>query len=295
MKIKTAVAGEIEVKAEDVKTFTTDAPVEFRTKDGEKFTGAAKGDQPGVVSVTPTGATAPKPVKIAGVKYLNFNESWRGAVIAGAMFARGNTYADQANIAFDLGRRTEIDRWTFTGGYNFGRQREPGTGDKTTTTDNWFATGKYDYFITEKLYAFGAIRYEHDRIADLDYRLVPGAGLGYQWIDTGDMKFDTEAGLAYVYEKFGDGEKNEAISVRGAYHLKKNLWGERVQLFHNLELYPSLKSINDYLIVTDAGLRAAITEKMFAEYKIEFRYDSTPAENTSRSDLRHIVGIGWKF
>jgi len=295
MKIKTAVAGEITVKADDVKTFSTDAPVEFRTKEGARITGPAKADAAGQVSVTPTGATAATPLPISSVRYLNFNESWTGAVIAGAMFARGNTYADQANIAFELGRRTELDRWTFTGGYNFGRQREPGTGDKTTTTDNWFATGKYDHFLSEKLYAFGSMRYEHDRIADLDYRLVPGVGLGYQWIDTGDMKFDTEGGLAYVYEKFGNDETNEAISVRLAYHLKKNFWGEKVQVFHNLEYYPSLKSVDDYLAVIDAGIRAALTQKMFAEYKIEFRYDATPATGSSRSDLRHIVGLGWKF
>ena len=36
-------------------------------------------------------------------------------------------------------------------------------------------------------------------------------------------------------------------------------------------------------------------QEMFAEYKLEFRYDSTPAVGASRSDLRHIVGVGWKF
>ena len=58
------------------------------------------------------------------------------------------------SIAFDLMRRTEQDRWTFTGSYNFGRQRDPGTGNKTTTTDNWQATGQYDYFFTPNISAF---------------------------------------------------------------------------------------------------------------------------------------------
>ncbi|HSI32732.1 MAG TPA: DUF481 domain-containing protein [Tepidisphaeraceae bacterium] len=302
MKIKTKIAGEIEVKAADVKTFTTDGPVEFRTKDGARVTGPAKASEPGQVTVTPAApagqtvvAPPARPVRIADVKYLNFNEGWTGAIIGGAMFSRGNTYADQANIAFDATRRTEIDRWTFTGGYNFGRQRDPNSGDKFTSTDNWFATGKYDRFLSEKFYTFGSIRYEHDRIADLDYRLVPGVGLGYLWIDTPDTKFDTEAGLAYVCEKFGDDTSNSSMSLRLAYHFKKNLWADKVQLFHNLEYYPSLETLDDYLIVTDAGLRTAITEKMFAEYKIEFRYDASPSEASSRSDLRHIVGVGWKF
>ncbi len=295
MKITTKVAGDVTVDTKDIKTFSTEAPVEVRTKEGAKITAPAKADQAGTVSMAPAGGAPAKTIKVEDMKYVNFSEAWSGAVIAGGIFTRGNTYSDQANIAFDLGRRTEQDRWTIGAGYNFGRQRDATTGNKSTTTDNWFATAKYDYFLNEKLYAFGSIRYEHDRIANLDYRLVPGFGLGYQWIDKPDLKFDTEAGLAYVCEKFSDDTNNGFISARFAYHAKKNCWGDKVQLFHNLEYYPSLETLSDYLIVTDAGIRTAITEKMFAEYKIEYRYDAIPAQGSSRSDLRHIVGLGWKF
>jgi putative salt-induced outer membrane protein YdiY len=197
-------------------------------------------------------------------------------------------------VAVDLTRRTEIDRWTLGAGYNFGRQRDPGTGDKTTTTDNYFGAAKYDYFFTPKFYAFGTFRYEHDRIAELDYRLTPGAGIGYQWVETPTFKFDTEAGLAYVVEKYTDGTDNNFLAARLAYHLKKEI-NATAAFFHNFEYYPSLERMDDYLIITDAGIRFTLTGQMFAEYKAEFRYDATPAEGASRSDLRHLVGLGWKF
>lgn len=296
MKLKTAVAGEIIVEMKDVKTFTTDEPIELRTTTREVITGpATAAAEPGAVSVKPAGDAPPRDVKFDDVKYVNFDQTWTGALVAGALFARGNTYADQANIAFDAVRRTLDDRFTLTGGYNFGRQREPDTGDKTTTVDNFFATGKYDYFLTEKFYLFGSIRYDHDRIADLKHRVIPGIGVGYLWFDEPDFKFDTEAGLAYVHEEFEDGDTNDVMSGRLAYHLKKNLWGEKVGLFHDLEYYPSLERLDDFLIITDAGIRTALTTKMFAEYKIEYRYDATPAEGLDHTDLRHVIGVGWKF
>ena len=49
------------------------------------------------------------------------------------------------------------------------------------------------------------------------------------------------------------------------------------------------------ILIADAGLRVTLTSKMFAEYKLELRYDAMPAEGASRTDLRHIVGVGWKF
>jgi putative salt-induced outer membrane protein YdiY len=295
MVIDSKIAGEVKIDMKDVKTFTTDAPVEIRTNDGQRVTAKTSAGDAGTVKVEPAAAGGPpRTVRVDEMKYVNFNEAWTGDLVVGALFARGNTYADQANVAFDLMRRTEQDRWTFTGAYNFGRQRDPGTGNKTTTTDNWTATGQYDYFFTPKFYGFASLRYEHDRIADLDYRFTPAVGVGYQWVERDDLKFRTEGGVAYVVEKFENGDSNDFLALKLAYHLEKK-FNDIVGLFHNFEYYPSLERLDDYLIVTDAGVRATLTKKMFAEYKIEFRYDSTPAEGASRSDLRHIVGVGWKF
>lgn len=294
MTIDSKLAGEIKVDMKEVKTFTTDAPIEIRTTDGQKVNAKATASETsGQVNVQPSGAAAPKAMPLGNVKYVNFDESWQGNVIAGALFARGNTFADQVNIEFNLLRRTEEDRWTFSGGYHFGRERSPDTGAKTTTTDNWFATGQYDHFFTPKLYGFAGLRYEHDRIADLDVRLTPAVGLGYQWIDQPDLTFNTEAGLAYVWEKFEDDTTNDNIALKLAYHLTKKF--DKIALFHNLEYYPSIERIDDYLIITDAGIRADITTRIFAQYKIEWRYDATPASDNSRSDLRHIIGLGWKL
>jgi putative salt-induced outer membrane protein YdiY len=299
LTLDSKVGGTIKVDLKDVKTFTTDEPIEIRTKDGRRVTAKAAAGEPGTVKVDApaggaSGGAAATSVRVDNVKYVNFNEKWTGALLAGGIFARGNTFADQANFAFDLARRTEQDRWTYTGGYNFGRQRDPGTGDKTTTTDNWLASAKYDYFLNEKLYAFGSFRYEHDRIADLDRRMTPGFGVGYQWVDRPAVWFNTEAGMAYVMEKYESGDTNDFVSARLAYHLKVN-FNDKVSLFHRLEYYPSLETMNDYLVSTDAGVRVTLTAKMFAEYKAEFRYDATPADGAGRSDLRHIVGVGWKF
>ncbi len=299
MKLKTAVAGEVTVDLKDVKTFTTDAPIEVRTTSNDVITGrATASDAPGSVNL-PAGSTGAdadgRDLRLDEVKYVNFDQSWTGSIVAGALFARGNTYADQANVSFDATRRTLDDRLTFTGGYNMGRQREPDTGDKITTVDNWFATGKYDYFFTEKFYGFGAIRYERDRIAELDRRVIPGVGVGYLWLDEADLKFDTEAGLAFVHERFEDGDTSDSLAGRLAYHFKKDLWEDKVALFHNLEYYPSLERLDDFLIITDAGVRTAMTARMFAEYKLEYRHDATPAEGLGENDLRHVVGVGWKF
>jgi putative salt-induced outer membrane protein YdiY len=300
MTLDSKLAGTIKVDMADVKTFSTDAPIAVRTKDGQRLTAPATAGDAGTIKLTPPAAAAhatgapQRTVPFDDLKYVNFSEAWTGSVVAGAMFTRGNSYTDQANVALDLTRRTEQDRWIFGAAYNFGRQRSGGAGDTFTSTDNWFASGEYDYFLNPKLFVFASLRYDHDRIANLDHRLTPSVGVGYQWLDAPDLKFATEAGIAYVVEHFDDDTSNDHLAAKLAYHLRKK-FNESVELFHNLEYYPSLERVDDYLVITDAGVRATLTQKMFAEYKLEFRYDSTPAADASRSDLRHMVGVGWKF
>jgi hypothetical protein len=51
----------------------------------------------------------------------------------------------------------------------------------------------------------------------------------------------------------------------------------------------------DYLLTTGAGVRATITKAMFSEFRVEYRRDSTPAEDAHKSDVRYLLGVGWQF
>lgn len=137
---------------------------------------------------------------------------------------------------------------------------------------------------------------EKDRILDLDLRLTPGAGVGYQWLDRPDFQFNTEGGVSWVYEQFTDvGTPNENVSVRVAYHLKKTFFDSKLILFNDVQYFPSIENVQNYLILGDAGARVAITKTMFSELKAEVDYDSQPAPGSHRTDAKYILGVGWTF
>ena len=69
-----------------------------------------------------------------------------------------------------------------------------------------------------------------------------------------------------------------------------------LKLFHNLEYLPNVtEPFVDYNMNLDAGLRATVIQNFFAEFKFEFKYDSTPAIGARKEDLRYLVGLGWAF
>jgi putative salt-induced outer membrane protein YdiY len=295
LSIKTAVAGEIKLDLKEVKTFSTTHPIEIHLQDGTVLHQAVKADAAGRIATAGSAQIKAQTLNISAIDSINPSPAhWTGSLTASGLLARGNTHSDSFSLSADAMRRGENDRITLGAGYYFAKSKDPTTGDTSTTSDNWFLLGKYDYFFNKKLYGYALTRVERDRIADLDLRLSPGVGVGYQWFERDDFHFSTEAGLGWVYESFSNDGTDNHPSARLAYHVDTQL-NDSVKLFHNLEYLPSLDSLSDFNINADAGVRASLTKKMFSEAKVEWRYDATPAPGAQKNDVRIMLGVGWQF
>jgi putative salt-induced outer membrane protein len=292
LKISSKVAGDVTVDLKDVETFSTDAPLDVKLKDGtmvhQRFeAGAAPG--------TVTAAAGPRrEIALSDLKAITPKLGrWTGSVSAGGLLTRGNSHTTSLNLSAAASRRGEDDRISLTGGYTFARQADS-DGGVSTSADAWYAAAKYDRFFTDEFYGYGLVRADHDRIADLNLRLSPGVGVGYQWVEQPDFNFLTEAGISLVYENYDPGPTDTHVAGRLAYHVDRK-FNEQVLGFHNLEYLPSLEDASDFNVNADAGVRASLTKTMFTELKVEWKYDATPAPDAAKNDLRYLIGLGWSF
>jgi putative salt-induced outer membrane protein YdiY len=294
LRVSTPVAGDITIDLATVRSFSTDDSIELRLNDGTTLKQKVEAGDEGTIR-TAAGTLGPQVVKFADIDQINPPAAkWSGSILASANFARGNTFSDSVDVAIDASRRSVDDRITLGAGYSFGRERNSDTGQKNTTEDNWFVSGKYDYFLSKKLYLFGLTRIEKDRIANLDLRVAPSAGLGYQWIEKPDFNFNTELGGGWVHESYANGGTESHFMARAAYHLDKSL-NDRVKLFHNLEYLPSVERGDDFNVNADVGMRMMLTKQFFSEFRVEWQFDSTPAPDAEKHDLKYLISLGWQF
>lgn len=296
MTFASKVAGKLTLDMADIKTFSTDVPIEIAMTDGTLHKQKVTVSDEGYVSLQPGGNAQPQSLPLTQVAKINPDKPrWTGAVMAGATLVRGNTRSETVNVGIDASRRTENDRISLGAGYYFASQRDNDTRDSSTIADTWFIKGQYDYFMTEKLYGYGNIRYEKDRIANLDKRVAPGAGLGYQLVERADFNVSTEAGATWMYERYTDPDETRTyMAGRLAYHVDR-AFNEHVKGFHNLEFFPSFERADSFLANTDVGLRAALTARMAIEAKAQMAYNSQPSEGRDKKDLRYLLGVGWTF
>jgi putative salt-induced outer membrane protein YdiY len=282
----------------DVSTFTTTDPKQIRLQDKTLV-------REKVSSNTATTAPATQPAQIVvgekqiaptDIKKIIPPSKWTGSVLANLNISRGNTHSEDYGVAADaqLRRDDELhdDRFSLGGAYNFGKQTVGGV--QTTSADNWFAQGKYDRFFNEKWYGYGLVRVDHDRLAALNYRVAPGVGVGYQWVESADFNFSTEAGVSYVYEDYINDGSDDRVALRLAYHVDKNL-SDKVSVFHNLEWLPAFNDPSDYNLNADVGIRSKLSKSWFTELKVQWQRDSTPAPGALENDVRTILGFGWTF
>lgn len=245
-----------------------------------------------------------KPLDMSNVKATDPNvETWHGNVALSGMAARGNTIENSYSVLANVNRRWEIDRLNANFGYYYSETGVSGA-DAQKTTDRYDLEAQHDHFWTGMLYNYENVRWERDKIQELLNRYRVGIGLGLQWFENeqigfGKLSFNQEAGVNWVKEEYDNNpdEKGDGFAaLRYAHHLKFNPdFSDKVEFFHNLECMPEVDDWEKFLANADLGLTVDIGYGFNFLGKIEWDFNSAPANNRKKTDVRYIAGLGYKW
>jgi putative salt-induced outer membrane protein len=128
-------------------------------------------------------------------------QEWAGAGELGLALARGNADSDTINAKLEL--KKEDDRWLYqidasalraSGEVDVTEANGSVGRDKVTNASRWQLGGKAGYKYTDRMYLFGAARYDNDDFAPYEWQAIVSAGVGYRFIDTETTRFAGEAG-----------------------------------------------------------------------------------------------------
>lgn len=299
MTFKSDMAGEIVIPMENISTLTSTEPAELKLVDGTVLKQSITKGEQGQIVTAGSETIGSQQIRLVDIAVINPEPKpvpkWKGDASAGITSSHGNTKTESTQLSINLSKRTQNDRTKLNADYARAKQRDPDTNDDEVTEHWWKTRAKYDYFLSKKHYIYADGRYEKDSIAKIDRRFIIGGGTGYQWIESEDVNFSTEAGLASLYEKYEDStDSNTELSAQAGYHFDKKL-AKNLFFINDFTYYPSTEQVSDYYMTTSAELRAMLNDNMFTNFKVIFDYDSTPAANSTSTDTKYILGAGWKF
>lgn len=292
--LKTSYAGTVTIDTDEVDSLATEGEVTVLMKDYTRLIGRL-GVSEGRVTVTTTADTPPVPVdpkRVASLETGRMTEKdWQftGRVNLGIFNTEGNTDIRRYNLDAEAIARRDRNRWTGTARGN------EATDKQVETEMNAIVGLKYDRFVDERLYGYGATTFEHDRFKDLRLRSTYGVGLGVQVYEGSPTNLALEVGLDRVNADFFDAADERFFALRLGSRFDRWLWDDVVQVFNNNQVYASLEDIRTSFLRTQSGLRFPLRGGVIASLLYNLDWDGNPAPERKTVDRQLIFSLGYRW
>ena len=212
---------------------------------------------------------------------------WRRRASLGANLTRGNTDTSLYEAGLELGREKDGRRVKIDG------QARYGESDGERNKQNGTASVRYERDLSDDRYWAFDLQASHDRLADLDYRLVWTLSHGWFLTRTEDNVVNAELGPGYVQEMKNDDREGYFV-VRAGEAIDHRL-NDHVVLWQCAEYLPNVQDWSQYLLNTEIGIESALTSSLRLRTFLQERYDSKPAEDKESSDFILSVSLVTEF
>jgi hypothetical protein len=291
---QTSYAGEVTIQWVEVASLTTEKPIQVILTDETAVEGATVATHEGKMKLDTGKLEEPATFALADVQAINPQpepavkiNTW---VNAGITSEKGNTDSEDLALTGQFEARTKKSRFSTFGEYYNEKD------DGVTNTKNWNILSGYDYFISEKWFAFAKAQFEHDEFADLDLRSQLSAGLGYQIFESDTLNLSVAAGPGYVDENFIVAPDESFSSAMGFVNYDQFFFDKLFQLYHRSSGYWSFEDSNNWRIYTRQGVRFPIRGGLTASLQYNYDYDNEPGEATRyKWDSKWLFLMGYQF
>ena len=212
---------------------------------------------------------------------------WEKSAALGFTLTRGNSKTLLFTGNIQATKKSAENEW------NLGADATYGENEDVKNAENLRGYAQYNRLFTERFFGYLRLEAFHDDIADVDYRITLGPGVGYYFIKEKDISLRTEAGPAFVHEKQG-GSSDNYVTLRLAERFDWKI-NERAKIWQGLELLPQVDDWDNFIINAEIGLETGITTQLSLRTYLQDTYDNEPAPDRQKNDLKFVTAIAYKF
>lgn len=212
-----------------------------------------------------------------------------GSANAGLVSSSGNTDVNSLRLDGDVMTRAGANRYTASAAVTRSEDSD------VETARNWSSSIKYDRFLTPRLFVNGNAIFINDRFRDLDLRTALGGGLGYQILQGPIVTLTADAGMGWVNENLGLQPDVRYAAARESAALTVMVIPDRVQLFHQHDLYAGVTGDDNLFFRTQNGVRLGLMAGFVTTLRLDSDYDRSPAPGLRNVDQTFSLTLGYRF
>jgi putative salt-induced outer membrane protein len=216
---------------------------------------------------------------------------WHGALSAGGAAASGNTTSQSLALSADGSKATVQDKISLYGLSNHNRSQVNGL--NTTTSNLLRLGGRYDFNLSDRVFAFGGGEYETHKAAGLKSRENANVGVGYRAVRSADASVDVFGGVGYSNIHYTSGLSRDGAELilgeEGNYKISPTTTFKQRLVF-----YPGSNGLGRRATF-DAGLATAISGAWTLNLGLSARYLSAVPVGVKNTDTLLTMGFGYKY
>lgn len=194
-------------------------------------------------------------------------QGWTGSAELGFSNTSGNTSDRTLNTRLDMDHAK--DQWR----HNIFGDIYHATANSTRTAERYTLGYKPSYFLNDRDYVFGTLRYDRDEFADISRRWSEVLGFGRQMINNDQTYLELEAGVGARQTRYvnnpGNLKRSEALLYTGARFTHRI--SDNARFLQNVRLEHG--SANTY-IESITGLQMKVTDAVSAKLTHTIRHNT---------------------
>lgn len=290
----TALAGRINVKVADIKTFETDNPLLIKsTGEAERALSVAASDEAGSILVV-NGAPEPVLLPISSIQQAleprPLIEDWVWEGSATAALDIKDTTTEQRDLDMAFNTRARHGDWRHVLGGEFERDYRDGVKSRHV----WQTDYDLSWFFQEQWFWQTSLSYQRDHVSEVRRRRQIGMGPGYEWWNNALGRFETSARIDHVRLENRDGTEDIFNALGLEWDLRRFIFGKRFEFLHNAEtLIPDDPSIN-FVVDAEVGVRYLLNSWASLSLLAEWDYlDGNNDQSVNDKRYRFGLGVSW--
>ncbi|HEX9045922.1 MAG TPA: DUF481 domain-containing protein [Verrucomicrobiae bacterium] len=216
------------------------------------------------------------------------NYPWKSSVSVGLTLARGNSDTMLFTADYATQRKTPFDEYSISLAGAYGDQ------NAKETANNLKAAAQWNHLFSERFFSYLRTDGLRDLIADVDYRLTIGPGVGYYLLKTTNTTLAVETGMAFEAQRLhGKGDDTFVTARLGERFERK--FNEHARIWESAEILPQVDKLDNYSINFEIGVETVISKSFSLKTFFDDNYNRQPARGKLKNDAKIVSAVSYKF
>jgi putative salt-induced outer membrane protein YdiY len=213
---------------------------------------------------------------------------WESNVEFSAAVNSGNT--DSSNTKLKADMTVEFPDHRHIGEVTFLKEELAGV----TTQDQDLFKYNYNWLFRDPWFFSATLSFERDPIIELHQRFILSAGIGRDIWNTPRRVLSIQLGAGAQSEEIGLLTTENGVAT-WTLRYRQDFLSDDLELYHNNSIASNISGRTNTSYKTTTGLRFEVTDLLYANFSIDYDYETHPVGTAVSEDIAVLVGVGLEF